>query len=332
MKIKRMNLFMRAVSFTAVIVSLSLPLSGTEIVAPRGVKLDSASTEFFWQKVQQMDVEERPKIILVLGGGGARGLAHIGVLRVLEQEGIPVDRMVGISVGALVGALYSGGVSVDQLDKMAKKIGWNKLSDLSKVGIMKILLTDELLSTKKMETYLEDHLGKKYFSDLRIPFTCIATDIQTGERVIFNEGEVGIAARASATIPGLFKPVLYRQRSLVDGGLVDALPTDLVTNGSWNVIVGILPKTDYGNYEISSVLSTLVRSIEIQKDVIVEQKKKLADFLIEPDVRNISFLDMAKSEEAINAGELAARANVEDLKRLIIRRVFQRKSKDVGTR
>ncbi|OVE75758.1 hypothetical protein BVX98_06790 [bacterium F11] len=301
-------------------------------MAPESVSLDRLSTEIVWQQVHQLKEGERPRVVLVLGGGGARGLSHIGVLRVLEEERIPIDQIVGISVGALLGSLYSGGVSVDQLESMANEIGWNKLTDYSKVGVMKILLTEELLSTRRMEEYLERHLGKKYFSDLNIPFSCIATDIRSGDRVVFIEGPVALAARASATIPGLFRPVEYRHRALVDGGLTDVLPTDLVPKDDWTVVVGILPRTGFENEEVSSVLTTLVRSIEIQKEVMVEEKKKLADFLIEPDVGSISMMDLAKNKDAIEAGTRETRRRALDLKKLIIKKIIQRKERNIGER
>ena len=176
---------------------------------PTGVTEDRLATEILWERIRSLKSEDRPRIVLVLGGGGARGLAHIGVLRVFEQERIPIDHIVGISVGALMGSLYAGGIRSHQLEHMASDIGWNKLTDISKIGIVRLMLTEELLSTKKMEKYLETHLGKKQFSDLDIPFTCTATDIQTGERIVFDEGPVAIAARASATIPGIFHPDIY---------------------------------------------------------------------------------------------------------------------------
>jgi NTE family protein len=287
----------------------------------------AAAADVLWDRLRTRPVGERPRVILVLGGGGARGLSHIGVLRVLEQEHIPVDQIVGVSVGALIGALYASGVSVNDIESMAQDIGWKNLTDFSRFRLLKLILTDELMSTSKMEAYLDKRLGGLYFNDLKIPFVCIATDIRTGEKVVFKEGSVAFAARASATIPGLFKPVPYRHRSLVDGGVVDNLPTNLVMVDNDDFVLAILPKVQSEQKEVTTVLKTLVRSVEIQKDTMMLERKKDADFMIEPNVGDVSMVELDRSHECIEAGLLEARSRVLELKKQLIMRAAAKNRK-----
>jgi NTE family protein len=262
---------------------------------------------------------------LVLGGGGARGLSHIGVLKVLEEERIPIDEIVGVSVGALIGALYAAGIPLSDIEKMAHEVGWDKLTDFSKISFLKLILSDELLSSEKMERYLNKQFGDKYFTDLKIPFTCVATDIRNGERVVFREGPVAIAARASATVPAIFKPVEYRQRLLVDGGLVDNLPTDEVniSQRENSIVVAVIPTATTKIGDSYSVFQSFLRSIDIQKDVILDVKKKSADFLIEPLVGDMGIADLNKGLESIESGTLATRLLALDLKKKILRKYYQ---------
>jgi NTE family protein len=303
-------------------------LAGAAVPKPTGISDERLSTDILWDAFLRLKPTERPRVVLVLGGGGAKGLSHIGVLRVFEEEKIPVDEIIGVSVGALVGAVYAGGVTTNQLDVMASEIGWDKLSDVSSASMMRLVLNEELLSSSKMETYLNRYIGGKTFADLRIPFTCIATDIRNGEAVIFKEGPVAIAARASATFPAVFAPVDYRQRQLVDGGIVDNLPTDIVAKGTRDVVVAIAPLRSKDTLQRPSIFRSLVQTIEIQKNILTEQRKQNADFVIEPDVSGISTVDLGRSRESIEAGTLAAHRSALELKKLLIKRLLASRTSD----
>jgi NTE family protein len=323
-----MSSFRRGVSLVLLLLfGVAHPLGWAGVVWPSNVSRERMAADVLWDRLRTRPVGERPRVILVLGGGGARGLSHIGVLRVLEQEHIPVDQIVGVSVGALIGALYASGVSVNDIESMAQDIGWKNLTDFSRFRLLKLILTDELMSTSKMEAYLDKRLGGLYFNDLKIPFVCIATDIRTGEKVVFKEGSVAFAARASATIPGLFKPVPYRHRSLVDGGVVDNLPTNLVMVDNDDFVLAILPKVQSEQKEVTTVLKTLVRSVEIQKDTMMLERKKDADFMIEPNVGDVSMVELDRSHECIEAGLLEARSRVLELKKQLIMRAAAKNRK-----
>lgn len=300
------------------------PVSGFSFDFPAGVSSDRFSTEILWKGFSGLPANERPRVILVMGGGGAKGLSHIGVLRVLREEHIPIDEIAGVSVGAMIGSLHAAGVSETDLERMAYEVGWDKLTDTSKTSALQMILHDELLSTEGIETYLNKYLGNKSFADLLIPFSCVVTDIRTGERVVMKEGSVAFAARASATIPGVFKPVPYRQRLLVDGGLVDNLPTDIVTRKSgWDLIIAVLPKADKLPSENLTVFRSLVRAVEIQGGTFTKENRKNADVLIEPEVGDVSISDLRRSRDCIEAGTLAARRMALEIKGQLLQRILE---------
>lgn len=308
-------------------VSLLLAVSAFSFELPSGVSEKRFSTEILWHAFEKLKPADRPRVILVLGGGGAKGLAHIGVLRVLREERVPIDEVVGVSVGALIGSLRAAGIGDEELEQMASEIGWNSLSSYSKTNAVKLFLSDELFSSQGMENYLKARMGEKTFADLPLPFSCVATDLRTGERVVFKEGPVAFAARASATIPGLFQPVPYRQRLLVDGGIVDNLPTDIAEpKKDWDVVIAVLPRADRLPAEKLTVFRSLTRALEIQGRVIVRENRKSADFVIEPEVGDVSIADLKRSRDCIEAGTIAARKAALELKALLLQRLLEKKS------
>lgn len=281
-------------------------------------------TGFLWSDIIALPQDKRPKIALVLGGGGARGLAHIGVLKVLEQESIPIDFVIGTSVGSIIGALYCAGMKISEIERLGENTGWDKLTNISGAALVKLLMAESLLSTKKTERYLGKFLGDKRFEDLDIPFACVAADVQTGEKIVFKEGDVLKAIRASSTVPGLFKPVEYRHRFLVDGGLVDNLPTDVAKMMGADIIIAVPVDADFSKYKLENVLQILNQAIYIQGKVMGEELEKNSDILIEPHVKDITAMDLWRSEECIDAGEKAARKVIVNLKNMIIDRTFKR--------
>lgn len=161
--------------------------------------------------------EDTKRIGLVLSGGGARGFAHIGVLRVLERHGVVPHVIAGTSMGAILGALYAAGHRADELFEIADDLSWRDLIDLS--------LSAGLLKGEKLHDFLEEHLPE-HFEELEIPFAVTTTDIETGEQAVFLEGPLVPAVRASACYPGAFEPVRFQGRTLADGGIVNNLPVE----------------------------------------------------------------------------------------------------------
>ncbi len=175
------------------------------------------------------------KLGLALGGGAARGLAHIGVLRVLEQEGIQVDAIAGTSSGALIGGLYAAGVSVAQMEEVARDVDWRDLARL----VDPVFPGSGLIDGKKVAQFIKELLPVDRFEDLKIPLAVTATDVETGEGIIIKQGNLLEALRAAIAFPGIFTPVRFRDRFLVDGGLCNPVPVDVARSLGADKVIGI---------------------------------------------------------------------------------------------
>lgn len=294
-----------------------LLLSITVAVSAGTLDEEELLIDFFWQKYLSLPVTEKPKVALVLGGGGARGLAHAGVLQVFSEERLPVDIIIGTSVGALIGSLYAADVPADTIVDMAQNMNWNKLVSfkLSPVG---------LYSTKKMEEYVIKYIGNKRFDELKIPFACVAVDIRNGEKIILKEGQVAPAVRASATMPGLFQPVEYRHRLLMDGGVVDNVPADVAKLMGADIIIVIDVTAQVGIAKTNNALLILSQVIYIRGNFLSEEQLKLADLVISPDIKDITVSELNRGAECVDAGIVAARAKVRQIKKVILNKVWDK--------
>jgi len=309
--------------FPLFMAALLLPVPTPAALTSTDEIAETQIVDALWLKVRDLPADKRPKVALVLGGGGARGLAHIGLLRILEREKVPVDIVVGTSVGALVGALYTAGVPVDQIEKMAQDIGWDELTNLSAASVVKLFVREQLLSTKKMETYLTKHMGDKQFADLKKTFACVAADLKTGEQIVLREGSVALAARASATMPGLFQPVPYRHRLLVDGGIVNNVPTDVAKVLGADIILCSFVPANFSSYQVSNVLTTLTQSLYIQGEVISQERLARADVVVLPQADSVTALELWKSKECIEAGVAAGRAAMPEVRKVLAKKFFE---------
>jgi NTE family protein len=177
----------------------------------------------------------RPRIGLALGGGAARGLAHIGVLKILEQADIPIDIIAGTSMGAFIGAMYASGVPIDHMEKAALEIDWRSMARL----LDPVLPTSGLTDSKKLVSFIAELLPARDFEDLNRPLAITATDINTGEAVIIKQGDLLEALRAGLAFPGIFSPVRFGQRFLVDGGLCKPIPIDVARHLGADKVIGV---------------------------------------------------------------------------------------------
>jgi NTE family protein len=285
---------------------------------------DAFLLDALWSRYRTLSPKDNIKVGIALGGGGARGLAHIGVLKAFEEGDIPVGALAGTSVGALIGSLYAAGIPTSKLEKMAEEIGWSSLTNYSRYSLFRLVLTEERLSTSNMEVYLRKLIGDTRFDQLQIPFACVATDLQTGERVVFRDGEVALAARASATYPGMFEPVEFRHRYLVDGGLVSNLPTDLLTLMDANVIVAVDVTADIAQTQPKSVLEVMNQALYIQSERLAQEELTRANVVIRPKMGNIGAMDLTRSDECIDAGIVAGRRAVPEIKKFILDQRFSK--------
>lgn len=251
-----------------------------------------------------------PKKGLVLGAGGARGFAHLGFLQVLHEEKISVDLVVGCSAGAVFGALWCAGIDLYRVQRLLTYPGFaKKVLDpgVSKEGLIKGERIFEVirLLTKDMT-----------FADLKIPLAVVATDIETGELVVFREGSVAQAVRASISIPGFFKPYRYQGRLLVDGAVKNRLPVHIAREMGAEIILAVDVKKGFLN-RLNSALDILLQSIEILEDEVFKAYCCGADLLLQPDIGHIGSLQFDRAEEGIQLGRNLALTKSSEIKRIL---------------
>ena len=248
---------------------------------------------------QRSTANQRPRVGLALAGGFARGIAHIGVLRVLRDEGIPVDCVAGTSVGALIGAAYCSGASLEDMERVA---GETKFADFGRWTPSWL----GLATNHRLEAFLARFTSVQRFEDLKTPLAIATTDINIGLPVYYCGGPIGPALRASCAYPGLFVPVKFEGRMLVDGFLTALVPIEgALLLGADLIIAVYLESASEG--EPRTFTEVLSRSFTIiQKHADLEWRRH-ADVIIEPDVAPFGWDDFSKTPELVRAGESAVR-------------------------
>jgi NTE family protein len=261
----------------------------------------------------------RPRVGLALSGGAARGIAHIGVLRALEENAIPIDAIAGASAGALVGGCYAAGLSIKQLEAMARKFRWRHVSRLSfsRLGLQ---------SNAPMEKFLRATLPVTRFEDLRIPFAALATDLQDGTAVVMRDtGDVTFAIRASVCVPALYTPVRDPEgRLLVDGGLVANLPISYTRALGADIVIAVDVGADGAKFidHPRTALGVLMKAFVAAERVVSNQEAPNADLIIMPRVGHIRWDETRRAEEFLKIGYEAALESVDQIKKLIERKTL----------
>ena len=246
----------------------------------------------------------RRRIGVALGGGVVRGFAHLGVLSVLEDNGVPIDCLAGTSVGSLIGAFYCAGFTPKQILELAekKRWGWRTLT-------APVLSRNGLFSFTKLERSLVNILGHLHFEDLLIPFAVAATDIETGESIIIREGPLAPAVRASCSVPGVVEPAHLNGRVLVDGGFSNNLPVTAVRDLGADYVIGVDILTPTRRRFLGPLRYTIA-AVEI----MIEHAGggiMAADHLIEPDLSGHTYLRFDKHQELIALGQQETENQIE---------------------
>jgi NTE family protein len=250
-----------------------------------------------------------PSIGLALGGGFARGIAHVGVLRVLEEENIPVSFIAGTSVGALIGAAYCSGVTAAELAEIATRVRFKHFArwTLSRLGFA---------SNQRMIGFLNSVLKVKSFEELCIPLAVTATDFSTGEGVVFHSGPLVDPVRASCAYPGMFLPVKLRGRLLVDGMLSHAVPTMPLREMGADKVLAVHLKGTWTNPDGPRHLFDVIgQCFAIAQEMNCSLWKAAADLVIEPDVNGFKYDDFEHSADLVDAGERATRAALPEIRK-----------------
>jgi NTE family protein len=270
----------------------------------------------------------RKKVGLALGGGAARGIAHIGVLEVLAANNIPIDMVAGTSAGAIAGAVFAQGKKTAELKKMALDWDWKQRAQ----AIDLALPHSGLIAGGRIKKLLRSVIGDVDFKDLKIPFTCVSTDIMTGEEVVMDSGPVLEAVRASISMPIIFAVVKHGGRHLVDGGLVNPVPVSVLKNmgADFVIAVNVTPRLDHPAQMVRldekrlnikpptkepNLFSVMMKFFSITNSQIVKASMSGADVVIEPRMAGISMADFSQAKRCIMEGVMSAIDAVLEIKR-----------------
>ncbi len=257
-----------------------------------------------------------PRVGLALGGGAARGFAEIGVLRVLEQEKIPVDLVAGTSVGSLIGALYADSGRVLDAEFLAVEVQEEDLFDYQALA----LFSGGLVKGERLEAFLSAHLRHRTLETLPVPFYPVAVDIRTGRAVVFERGSVAQAVHASCAIPGVFVPVQFGGATYVDGGVLDPVPADVARQKGAEVVIGVAIPAGLPAGTPRNPVEVAFHSAMIMYQEIGRLRAAEADVVIQPDVKGVAFDDFSQKKRLIEAGEAAARAALPAIREAIARK------------
>ncbi len=256
----------------------------------------------------------KPRVALVLGGGAARGFAHIGVIRALEQEKIPVDMVVGTSVGSLIGALYASGRNSFELEWTAFTL---EKDDIFDYGLMGAFTGMGVVKGDKLEAFVHAKVPQPDIENLRLPFAAVATDLNRGQRVVLDHGSVARAVHASSAIPGVFQPVQYQGKLLVDGGVMENIPISVAREKGADIVIAVDISENVTNFNISNLVDVTMQAVNIMFDQNVKHQIKTADVVIAPAVGDVAMLDFTQKKRCMQAGIDAAETAMPEIKKKI---------------
>lgn len=252
------------------------------------------------------------KVALVLGAGASKGFAHVGVIKVLESQKIPVHMVVGTSAGSFVGSLYAGGLDGYALQTIA--LG------LQKKDVAEMTLPDNgFIKGERLRDFINTRLNGAPIEKLKIPLHIVATDIRTGKEIVFSSGNTGMAVQASAAVPGVFQPAKFSGTSYVDGGLVNPLPVDVARKFGADLVIAVDITTGIEDRIPDSTMETIMKSMDIVYYKISQSSVRQADVVIRPKVGFVGAADFDQRNEAILEGEKAAWAAMPEISAVVNR-------------
>lgn len=263
-----------------------------------------------------------PHIGLALGSGGSKGLAHIGVLKVLEREKIPIHCIAGTSIGALVGGAYAVKQRAEELENIVFSNRWHRIFDL----MLDPSFQGGMNSGSKVENYIREKIGTHDFSSLNIPFSALATDLENGEKYVLHVGDLAHAIRISLSVPLIFQPVLHDGHFLADGGLSDPVPVDVARSLGADIVIAVNLDAHYFSKDVRGPFN-LAKVAHRSVNILRYQKAKScvanADIVLEPHARDgglvgwKDFLQQKNAQDLIASGERAMEEKMEELAKLI---------------
>jgi len=262
-------------------------------------------------------IPKNVKVALVLGGGGARAIAHLGVLEILEEYNIPVDLIIGTSGGSIVGALYADNPDAKSLRKIIQKMNIEDFVDFSVLSVIQGIhsLSSSFVDGRNGEKFLLKNMQAKNFEELKIPFIAVATDIVTGKTVPLNSGPIAPAVRASYSIPGLFTPVEMYGMVLVDGGVTAPLGIKIAKEYNAKIIIAVDVTLPLDNSRVNNMVDLVFKSLSVNYSVLNDLVSKEADILIKPSISKVGIFDAHRKDDLYQAGRIAAIQNMPEIKK-----------------
>ena len=254
---------------------------------------------------------QKPKIGLALGGGAARGFAHIGVIKMLESHGIYPDYVVGTSAGAVVGSLYAAGYDAFAMQKIAQQLDEKIFADWTLGG-------RGLLKGEALQDFINQHLNKRPIEQLNRPFATVATDLNSGERIVFRTGDTGMAVRASAAVPGVFQPTQFRGHSYVDGGLTSPVPVQAAREMGADIVIAVDISAKPDGQPTDSMTAIIWQTTTIMGGAIAANELRGADIVIRPKLPYVKSWDFTARHDAMLEGEKAALAALPAIKQKLL--------------
>lgn len=258
-----------------------------------------------WPGMLRAQADAAPRMALVLGGGSARGFAHIGVIKALEAHSIRPDAIFGASAGALVGAFWAAGVTAAAMESLAYRVRDDEVIDLvaGQAGTRR-----GIVSGHALQAFVNQQLERRSIESFPIPFRAVATRYPQGSLHVFNQGDAGFAVRASCSLPGVFLPAARGDEEFLDGGLISPIPVQTARAEGFDLVVAVdVGGADPGNPQErgGGLYQVLLRSFEIMGDALRRQEGARADILVRPDVARISSTDFAARRVLVEAGFMA---------------------------
>jgi NTE family protein len=249
-------------------------------------------------------LESPPQVALVLGGGAFHGMAHVGVIKVLEDAGVPIELIVGTSAGSMAGALYADYPHIDSLIPLVKNTTEKSVFDFSLFRSR-----EGFISGKRLQSYLAKNMRVANIEEMEIPFVAVTTDIEAGKSVALAAGPIGPSVNASCAIPGIFEPVKMYGTTFVDGGVLDAVPADIAIQYHSELIIAVDVMANFNTCPpLKNYKKVFERSYSVAAHAVKEQKIMAADIIISPDLTGIPLMSSKDNEKMYQAGLDAAKA------------------------
>ena len=257
-------------------------------------------------------LEKQPEVALVLGGGAFHGMAHAGVIKVLEDAGIPIDLIVGTSAGSMVGALYADCPKIDSLVPLIKS---TKTKDVFDFSLFRS--SEGFVSGKKLQKYLNNNLHVSEIEETTIPFVAVTTDLEKGGSVALKAGPIAPSVNASCAIPGIFEPVKMYGTTFVDGGVLDGIPVDVAKEYNPRVIIAVSIMSFDTTIDLKNYKSVFERAYTVAAHNLTREKLIDADFIIAPDLKGLPLMSDKDNEKMYKLGIAAAEKLLPEIKKML---------------